>query len=68
MMRPPAALGERYEVEFYGDDIVWLRVDEADGRVYGMNPEYGTSRSSHPSSRHPYRFLLKPEALINPSQ
>ena len=33
MMRPPAALGERYEVEFYGDDIVWLRVDEADGRI-----------------------------------
>ena len=42
MMLPPAALGERYEVEFYGDDIVWLRVDERDGRVYGMNPEYGT--------------------------
>ncbi|SPT53898.1 Phosphoenolpyruvate carboxykinase [GTP] [Actinomyces bovis] len=41
MMLPPAALGERYEVEFYGDDIVWLRVAE-DGRVYGMNPEYGT--------------------------
>ncbi len=42
MMLPPAALGERYEVDFYGDDIVWLRVDEKDGRVYGMNPEYGT--------------------------
>ena len=41
MMLPPAALGERYEVDFYGDDIVWLRVGE-DGRVYGMNPEYGT--------------------------
>ncbi|WP_194949465.1 phosphoenolpyruvate carboxykinase (GTP) [Actinomyces trachealis] len=41
MMMPPAALGERYEVEFYGDDIVWLRVAE-DGCVYGMNPEYGT--------------------------
>jgi len=40
-MLPPAALGERYEVDFYGDDIVWLRVGE-DGRVYGMNPEYGT--------------------------
>ena len=42
MMLPPAALGERYEVFFYGDDIVWLRVDPVDGRVYGMNPEYGT--------------------------
>lgn len=42
MMLPPKALGERYEVEFFGDDIVWLRVDEKDGRVYGMNPEYGT--------------------------
>ena len=41
MMLPPDALGERYEVEFYGDDIVWLRVGD-DGRVYGMNPEYGT--------------------------
>lgn len=41
MMLPPAALSDRYEVDFYGDDIVWLRVGE-DGRVYGMNPEYGT--------------------------
>lgn len=41
MMMPPPALADRYEVEFYGDDIVWLRVAE-DGRVYGMNPEYGT--------------------------
>lgn len=41
MMLPPEALGDRYEVYFYGDDIVWLRVDEEDGRVYGMNPEYG---------------------------
>lgn len=41
MMLPPDALGERYEVYFYGDDIVWLRVDPRDGRVYGMNPEFG---------------------------
>ncbi|AZA14708.1 phosphoenolpyruvate carboxykinase (GTP) [Corynebacterium choanae] len=31
---------EDYNVYFYGDDIVWLRVGE-DGRLYGMNPEYG---------------------------
>lgn len=41
MMLPPDALGERYTVEFYGDDIVWLWVNPDDGRVYGMNPEFG---------------------------
>ncbi|MDR6940100.1 phosphoenolpyruvate carboxykinase (GTP) [Arcanobacterium hippocoleae] len=40
MMLAPDALGDRYEVHFYGDDIVWLRVGD-DGRIYGMNPEYG---------------------------
>lgn len=41
MMLAPDALGDRYEVYFYGDDIVWLWVNPEDGRVYGMNPEYG---------------------------
>ena len=41
MMLAPDALGDRYHVSFYGDDIAWLWVDEADGRLYGMNPEYG---------------------------
>ena len=41
MMLAPDALGERYHVSFYGDDIAWLWVDETDGRLYGMNPEYG---------------------------
>ncbi len=41
MMLAPEALGERYTVYFYGDDIAWLWVDEKDGRLYGMNPEYG---------------------------
>ena len=27
MMLPPDALGDRYQVEFYGDDIAWLWVD-----------------------------------------
>ncbi len=41
MMLAPDALGDRYHVSFYGDDIAWLWVNEADGRLYGMNPEYG---------------------------
>lgn len=40
MTLAPDALGERYRVDFYGDDIAWLWVGE-DGRVYGMNPENG---------------------------
>ncbi len=40
MTLSPDALGDRYEVEFYGDDIAWLWVGE-DGRLYGMNPENG---------------------------
>ena len=40
MTLPPDALGERYRVEFYGDDITWLWVGE-DGRLYGMNSENG---------------------------
>ena len=41
MMVPPAALEDRYEVRFFGDDIAWLWVDPDDGRIYAMNPEYG---------------------------
>ena len=40
MMDPPEALRDRYKVRFLGDDIVWLYVGD-DGRIYGMNPEYG---------------------------
>ncbi|GAA5155688.1 phosphoenolpyruvate carboxykinase (GTP) [Nocardioides marinquilinus] len=40
MTLAPDALGERYHVSFYGDDIAWLWVDD-DGRVRGMNPEFG---------------------------
>ena len=40
MTLPPDALGDRYRVEFYGDDIAWLWVGD-DGRLYGMNPENG---------------------------
>jgi phosphoenolpyruvate carboxykinase (GTP) len=41
MMLAPDALGERYHVSFYGDDIAWLRVDPEDGRIYAINPEFG---------------------------
>ena len=41
MTLAPDALGERYHVEFYGDDIAWLWVDPQDGRLYAMNPEFG---------------------------
>lgn len=40
MTLPPDALGDRYRVEFYGDDIAWLWVGD-DGQLYGMNPENG---------------------------
>ena len=38
MMLAPDALGDRYNVHFYGDDIAWLRVDPEDGRIYGDQP------------------------------
>ena len=41
MMLAPDALGDRYYVTFYGDDIAWLWVHEDDGKLYAMNPEYG---------------------------
>jgi len=40
MTLAPDALGDRYRVDFYGDDIAWLWVGD-DGRIYGMNPENG---------------------------
>jgi phosphoenolpyruvate carboxykinase (GTP) len=41
MMLAPDSLGDRYHVEFYGDDIAWLRVDPSDGKIYAINPEFG---------------------------
>jgi phosphoenolpyruvate carboxykinase (GTP) len=41
MMLAPDDLGDRYHVEFYGDDIAWLWVDETDGKLYAINPEFG---------------------------
>lgn len=41
MTLAPDALGDRYYVEFYGDDIAWIWVDEKSGRAYAFNPENG---------------------------
>jgi phosphoenolpyruvate carboxykinase (GTP) len=41
MMLAPDSLGDRYHVEFYGDDIAWLRVDPENGKIYAINPEFG---------------------------
>jgi phosphoenolpyruvate carboxykinase (GTP) len=58
MTLAPDALGDRYHVEFYGDDIAWLWVGE-DGRLYGMNPEFGvfgvakdTNETTNPTAMH----------------
>jgi phosphoenolpyruvate carboxykinase (GTP) len=40
MTLAPDALGDRYVIEFYGDDIAWLWVGE-DGKLYAFNPENG---------------------------
>jgi phosphoenolpyruvate carboxykinase (GTP) len=57
MMVAPDALKDRYYVEFFGDDIAWLRVDADDGRIYAMNPEFGvfgvakdTNEGSNPNA------------------
>jgi phosphoenolpyruvate carboxykinase (GTP) len=56
MSETPDALRDRYKVHFLGDDIVWLYPGD-DGRIYGMNPEYGvfgvvpgTNPASNPSA------------------
>jgi phosphoenolpyruvate carboxykinase (GTP) len=41
MMLAPDALGDRYRVDFYGDDIAWLWVDREDGKIHAINPEFG---------------------------
>ena len=40
MTLAPDALGDRYYVEFYGDDIAWIWVDD-EGVLRGFNPENG---------------------------
>jgi phosphoenolpyruvate carboxykinase (GTP) len=57
MMVPPAALADRYEVYFFGDDIAWIWADPSDGRLHAFNPEYGvfgvakdTNEKSNPNA------------------
>jgi phosphoenolpyruvate carboxykinase (GTP) len=52
MMLAPDALGERYHVEFYGDDIAWLRVDPEDGKIYAINPEFGVFGVAKDTNEH----------------
>jgi phosphoenolpyruvate carboxykinase (GTP) len=57
MMIAPNALRDRYHLEFYGDDIAWLRIDPDDGELYAINPEFGvfsvakdTNEATHPTA------------------
>lgn len=53
MMEPPAGLDDRYEVRFFGDDVIWLYVDEGSGRLTAFNAEagvFGVARNSNPTT------------------
>ncbi|HWS58946.1 MAG TPA: phosphoenolpyruvate carboxykinase domain-containing protein, partial [Actinotalea sp.] len=52
MTLAPDALGDRYHVSFYGDDITWLWVDPDDGRLYGTNPEFGVFGVAKDTNEH----------------
>ena len=56
MTLAPEGLGDRYRVEFYGDDIAWMWIGD-DGRIYASNPENGvfgvakdTNETTNPSA------------------
>ncbi len=59
MTLAPDAMGDRYHVDFYGDDIAWLWVGE-DGKVYGDEPrERGLRRrQGHQRADQPDRARL----------
>ena len=51
MMVPPAGLNDRYEVRFFGDDVIWLFVHQESGRLHAFNAEagvFGVARNSNP--------------------
>ena len=53
MMVPPASFEGRYDVRFFGDDVIWLYVDERSGRLMAFNAEagvFGVARNSNPST------------------
>ena len=50
---------DSYQVDFYGDDIAWLWIDEKTGKLMGMNPEFGvfgvakdTNETTNPTALH----------------
>lgn len=56
MTLPPNGLGDRYRVDFYGDDIAWMWVDD-EGKLRAINPENGafgvakdTNEGSNPTA------------------
>ena len=51
MTLSPDALGDRYYVEFYGDDIAWIWVDE-NGVLRGFNPENGVFGVAKDTNEH----------------
>src|SRR5690606_19631480 len=51
MTLAPDAMGDRYHVSFYGDDIAWLWVGE-DGHLYGLNPENGVFGVAKDTNEH----------------
>lgn len=53
MMVPPAGLNGRYDVRFFGDDVIWLYVDERSGQLMAFNAEagvFGVARNSNPET------------------
>jgi len=52
MTLAPDALGDRYHVEFYGDDIAWLWVSPEDGRIRAINPEFGVFGVAKDTNEH----------------
>jgi phosphoenolpyruvate carboxykinase (GTP) len=51
MTLAPDALGDRYEIEFFGDDIAWLWPGE-DGRLWAFNPEFGVFGVAKDTNEH----------------
>jgi phosphoenolpyruvate carboxykinase (GTP) len=51
MTLAPDSLSDRYEIEFYGDDIAWLWPG-ADGKLLAFNPEFGVFGVAKDTNEH----------------
>lgn len=51
MTLPPDALGDRYRVDFYGNDIAWMWIDD-EGRLRAINPENGAFGVAKDTNEH----------------